>query len=256
MNVMRLMRSFVILAIIVGFPGYAAARDYGAAEFSSIENGPASPEFEIVVEPDADSFTIKNVGAAVDNVAAEAHAIVSITGNGCKADDSASARPIDYTYEISAVGLFSVDHPRTTSFSTQFGNDFERAKLWFEQLKDAVGPVNDHCLNSIILQHLIKVIYDNETGIRNSRYFLAQITYRDAMDSTTHHRVSNTSEIRTADLDPDRWREKMNQVKLAERIQSWDVSAEDMDRAKKYLIEISGAPSRPAPPRNLRIISN
>ena len=259
MDDMRLMRSLLILAIIVGFPDYAAARDYGAAELRSSENEPASPEFEIVVEPDSDLFTIRNVGSPAYNTTAEAQAIVYLYGGDCMTDGSASARPIYYTYEISAVRLYPMDDPRTMLISTQFRTDFERAGAWFEKLKDAAGPVSDHCLNFMTMQHLIKVNYESQTGIQNTRYFLAEITYRDFIDSTKHHRVSHTSEIETADLDPDRWREKMNQVRLAERIRFWDVSAENIDRAKKYLIRMSGGPAQsapPAPPKNLRIIIN
>jgi hypothetical protein len=256
MDDMRFMRSLLILAIIVGFPGYAAARDSGAAEFGSNENMPASPEFILVVEPDTGLFTIKNVGAPVYNATAEAHAIVNLYGDDCMTDGIAHTSPVSYTYAITADPTYPRDAPRAMSFSTQFRNDFELVKKWFEQIKDAVGPIHDHCLNSVTMRHLIEVDYDSETGIRNSRCFLAEITYRDYIDSTTHHRVFHTSEIETAYLDPDQWREKMNQVRLAEGIQFRDVSADNTDRAKKYLIEMSGAPARPSAPRNLRIISN
>lgn len=256
MNDMRLMRSFVILAIIIGFSGYAAARDYDAAEFRSNENVPASLEFIIAVESDSGLFTIRNVGAPVYNATAEAHAIVYLYGDDCMTDGFVYTSPIYYTYALSASRTYPQDDPRTTSFSTQFRNDFELVKKWFEQIKDAVGPINDHCLNSVTLRHLIEVNYGSETGIQNRRYFLAEITYRDYIDSTTHRRVSHTSELETAYLNPDRWREEMNQVRLAERIQFWDVSAGNIDRAKKYLVEMSGGPARPSAPKNLRIIIN
>lgn len=256
MNYARLLRSLVILAVILGCPGYAAARDFNAAEFRSNENEPAYPELKIVVEPDSDLFTIRNTGAPVYNATVEAHAIVYLYGSDCMTDGFVATRPIYYTYEPSMGRTFYEDDPLTTSFSTRFGIDFEHVKIWFSQLKDAVGPVNDHCLNSVTMEHLIKVSYDRETGIQNSRYFLAAITYRDRFDSTRHHRVSHISEIETDYLDSDQWHEKINRVGLAGRIHFWEVSAENIERAKKYLTEMSGGSAPPAPPTNLRIVPN
>lgn len=256
MNSMRLMKSFVILAIMVLFPGSVAAGDYNAAVFRSDENAPDYPEIKIFVEPDSDFFTIKNIGGPIYNATVEAHAIVYLYGNDCMMDGFVYTSPIYYTYKPSAGRTYYKDDPRMMSFSTQFGNDFEHVKAWFKQLTDAVGPINDHCLNSVTMQHLIKVNYDSETGIKNSRYFLAAITYQDYIDSTKHHKVSHTSEIETDYLDPDQWREKINQVRLAGRIRFWNVSAENIDRAKKYLTEMSGGPAPPAPPTGLRIVPN
>lgn len=256
MNSMRLMKSFVILAIIVVFPGYVAARDYNAAEFRSNENVPEYPELKISVQPDADLFTIRNVGAPIYNATVEVHAIVYLYGNDCMLEGFGSTRPIYYAYEPWTDRTFLGDDPRTMSFSTRFGIDFEHVKAWFAQLKDAVGPINNHCLNSVTLQHLIKVNYDRETGMQSSRYFLAAITYRDYIDSKNHHKVSHTSEIKTDNLNSNQWRGKINQVRLAGRIRSWDVSDENIEQAKHYLSKMSGGSTPLAPPMNLRIIRN
>jgi hypothetical protein len=256
MNVMRLLRSFVIAAIIVGFAGYAAARDDSAADLLSSEDAPVSPELKIVAEPDADVFTIRSVGAPVYNITVEAHAIVYLYGNDCMTNGLVSIRPIDCTYEPSVSRAPYEDDPLATSFSTRFGIDFEHVKAWYAQLRDAVGAVSGHCLTSVTMQHLIKVDFDLETGIRSSRYFLAAITYRDPIDSSAHHNVSHTSEIETDDLSPDQWREKMNRIRHAEHIHFRDVSAGNIDRARRYLTEMSGGPSPPAPPANLRIVPN
>jgi hypothetical protein len=256
MDSMRLMKSLVILAIIIVFPGFVAARDYHAAEFSSNENVPEYPELKISMEPDADLFTIRNVGAPIYNATVEVQAIVYLYGNDCMLDGFASTRPICYAYEPWTDRTFFGDDPRTISFSTRFGIDFEHVKAWFARLKDAVGSINDHCLNSVAMQYLIKVNYDRETGMQSSRYFLAAITYRDYIDSTNHHKVSHTSEIETDYLNPDQWSEKINQVRLAGHIRSWDVSDENIEQAKKYLSKMSGGSTPLAPPMNLRIIRN
>jgi hypothetical protein len=256
MDSMRLMKSLVILAIIIVFPGFVAARDYHAAEFSSNENVPEYPELKISMEPDADLFTIRNVGAPIYNATVEVQAIVYLYGNDCMLDGFASTRPICYAYEPWTDRTFFGDDPRTISFSTRFGIDFEHVKAWYAQLRDAVGAVSGHCLTSVTMQHLIKVDFDLETGIRSSRYFLAAITYRDPIDSSAHHNVSHTSEIETDDLSPDQWREKMNRIRHAEHIHFRDVSAGNIDRARRYLTEMSGGPSPPAPPANLRIVPN
>lgn len=225
----------------------------------SKENAPLYPELKIVVEPDYSLFIIKNVGAPMYNATAEAHAIVYLYGNDCMMDGFVYTRPIYYTYEISAGRTFPMDDARTISFSTQFGPDFDRARAWFGQLKNAVGQINDRCLNSVTLQHLIKVKYDSETNINNRRYFLAEITYQDYIDLAERHRVSHNSEIKTDYLDPDRWRRNIKPGRTAGRIDFWEVSAENIDRAKRYLTEMSGGPAPPAPPAppaNLRIVPN